>query len=137
MNKGTEHQEQCAYFDWVRLKAQSDYRYNLIWAIPNGAKLGRDPRLAAIQMHKLKAEGFKNGVPDIIIAYPIPQEQGFASPGAFIEMKVGRNKPSPEQVKLIRELRDVGYLIAVCYNSLEAISFTVKYFNQEKRCVDI
>ena len=128
--KKSEHQEQVAYFDWVRLKANSDFRYELIFAIPNGAKYGSDIKLRMIQAKKMKAEGLISGVPDIFIAYPVSlPDEGYIFPGAFIEMKVGKNKTSDNQKLMIENLRNVGYQVAISYNAEEAREFTQSYFS--------
>jgi hypothetical protein len=128
--KKLEHHEQAAYFDWVKLKANTDDRYKCIYAIPNGAYLQGDATRRAIQMNKLKREGLKKGMLDICIPYPIPHpEEGFIFPGAYIEMKVDKNKPSEEQKEVIRLLKQFGYVVGLCYNFEEAKDFTLSYFN--------
>lgn len=65
---------------------------------------------------KLKAEGVSAGVPDLFI--PIPK-QGYH--GLFVEMKVGKNRTSPEQDEWLALLRKNGYRAAVCYGADAAI----------------
>lgn len=128
MRKPTEHQEQAAYFDFVRWQAVVDHRYTQIYAVPNGAVLAGDAKQRARQMNKLKKEGLRKGQLDINIDVPIPHPvEGFIFPGAKIEMKVGDNKPTKEQAQIIVEHRRYGYLVAICYNAAAAIAFTKQY----------
>jgi hypothetical protein len=75
-----------------------------MFAIPNGGQ--RHPAVAA----KLKAEGVKAGVPDIFLAWPSGNYHGL-----FVEMKVGKNKPSKLQEEWIAGLFAAGYACVVCY----------------------
>jgi hypothetical protein len=70
----------------------------------------------------LKAEGVVAGVPDLMIAVP---KNGHA--GLFVEMKVKPNRPSKEQVQVIRRLEDVGYKVAVCYSFDEFVNVVDDY----------
>ena len=114
----SEHQEQAAFVDWLKLKGIRHY------ATPNGAYLGRDPVGRAIQMKKLKAEGFSPGVPDLVIPYRT-SEYG----GLFIEMKrKGGSKVSDEQKDWLAFLEGQQYFAQVCYSADEAITATMHYF---------
>lgn len=57
--------------------------------VPNGTQLGGSHRQRAMQMSNLKAQGFRPGVSDIVIAYPIwgsvVGQCHYA--GAYIELK--------------------------------------------------
>lgn len=74
----TEHQEQTALFQWFDLQVRSGRNPWLAaaFAIPNGA------RTSMSTAKKLKAEGMKGGVPDILI--PIGR-RGYV--GLALEMK--------------------------------------------------
>lgn len=114
----SEHQEQAAFVAWLRLKGIRHF------ATPNGAYLGRDAIGRAIQMKKLKAEGFSAGVPDLVIPYRT-SEYG----GLFIEMKrKGGSKVSDEQKDWLSFLETQHYFAQVCYSSDEAITATMHYF---------
>ena len=47
--------------------------------------------------------------------------------GLFIEMKYGKNKPSPEQQRYLDLLEREGYAVAVCYGCNEAIESITAY----------
>lgn len=76
---------------------------HLLFAIPNGGK--RNKAVAA----KLKREGVRSGVPDLFLACPSSNMAGL-----FIEMKVGKNKPTKNQKFYLNDLRNRGYATAVC-----------------------
>lgn len=100
----SEHGEQAALFETVAVYAPRYVELELLFAIPNGGE--RHGAVAA----KMKAEGQKAGVPDICL--PVAR-QGFH--GLFLELKVGRNTPSPEQEQWMARLREQGYRVEVCH----------------------
>lgn len=96
-----------------------DYSKYTYFAIPNGGS--RNIKEAV----KLKATGTKAGVPDLFIA----QKSGLYS-GLFIELKVGKNKPTTTQIAWHGKLRANGYSVAVCY-SFDEVKLTVEnYFGK-------
>lgn len=103
----TEHQEQCALFEWAAWMAKRIPELHLMHAIPNGGK--RDIRTAAM----LKAEGVKPGVPDIFL----PVSRG-GKHGLYIELKSRRGGVvSKAQEAWIRALTIQGYMCAVCHGA--------------------
>ena len=101
----TEHAEQCALFRWAEMQQRRRPELPLLFAIPNGGL--RSKATAG----KLKAEGVKAGVPDLFL--PVARGEYH---GLFIEMKAGRNKPTPPQVQWHMRLSQQGYRVAVCYS---------------------
>ena len=76
---------------------------------------------------KRKQLGVKSGVPDVCILEPRGQFNGL-----FLELKVGYNKPSENQIKWIELLKSKGYS-AVWTRSLdEAIDIIEKYKSLNK-----
>ena len=118
--KKTEHSEQVALFGWAKANEPRHLQLGLMFAIPNGGKrhigTGR----------KLKAEGVKSGVPDIFLGVPRNGKHGL-----FIELKVGKNKPSKNQLWWIHSLRAEGYAVEVCYGFLEAQAAIINYLGIE------
>jgi hypothetical protein len=118
----TEHDEQAATVTWWNCWAQQHgYDPRLLFAVPNGAILGGDGRLRAIQMGRLKASGFRNGVPDLFLAVSRSridigyQTAQAASSGLFIEMKRQGVKAAPiVQTDYHALLRAQGYSVEVC-----------------------
>jgi len=98
----SEHQTQKAFFDWAtRQKIEG---VEMMFAVPNGGQ--RHPAVAA----KLKAEGVKPGVPDVM--WPTARG-GFV--GLAIEFKHGDGNPSAEQRKRIDAMQKEGWCVAVCW----------------------
>lgn len=69
-----------------------------MFAIPNGGK--RDKITAA----NLKAEGVKAGTSDIFL--PVARGRWH---GLFIELKIGKNKPTPAQFEFMLEMQKANY----------------------------
>lgn len=120
----SEAQEQADLIEWaescVRLKIHPELK--LLHAIPNGGS--RDIREAK----NLKRQGVKAGVPDLCL--PVPKG---AYHGLYIEMKVGRNKPSAKQKEWLAALAENGYAVCVCYGAAEARKHIEKYLRLEAK----
>lgn len=102
--KTTESQEQIALFEW---SAIMEYKYpelKLMFHVPNGGL--RNKVVAA----KLKLEGVKSGVPDVVL--PVARN-GFY--GLYIELKAKGGKLSDNQLWWIAATRNQGYLSVICY----------------------
>lgn len=115
----SEHKEQCAVIEWWR-KACGVYRLPefVLFAIPNGAHLAS----GYIGAGKLKREGLRPGMLDLVLAVPRGE-----SHGKFIEMKYGSNKPSPEQNAVIAHFKYAGYSVGVHWSADSAISAIKEY----------
>jgi len=85
------------------------------FAIPNGGQ--RNVIVAA----KLKASGTMSGVWDLLLLVPRNGKCGL-----FIEMKVGKNKLTENQIKFRRE-NEKDYAFEVCYSTSEFITATNNY----------
>ena len=125
----SEHDEQVALFAMAELHQERIPELKWMYAIPNG---GHRHKVVA---GKLKAEGVKSGVPDICL--PISSEivtneddeiPGFETYSAlYIEMKIGRNKPTEKQQEWIDGLRSMGNYVEVCYSCDEAWAVIMDY----------
>ncbi len=113
----SEHDEQVALIRWAELSGIPELQ--LLFAIPNGGQ--RHPAVA----RKLRDEGLKPGVPDLCL----PVARGNYH-GLFIEMKVGKNKPTANQAQWISELRRQGYRVEVCYGYDEAMVMIENYLKE-------
>ena len=71
---------------------------------------------------RLKRMGLRPGFPDLLITRARGGYHGFA-----IEMKYGKNKPTPDQIEWLRRLSSEGYATAVCYTATDAINLIEKY----------
>lgn len=115
----SEHEIQAAAFEAIWIKAKKDWRYNLIYAIPNGGY--RVPGTA----RKLKSEGVKAGVWDISVDVPCGE-----FPGLKIEVKAGSNKLTLRQFEMLRYYMKAGYACAICRSTEEILSVISDYFNK-------
>ena len=121
----SEHQLQATVIGWWRLahKAYSLPEY-LLFAIPNGG--ARDSITGA----RLKAEGVRRGVPDLMLAVPTRDAHGL-----FVEMKLQEsfNKASASskeaQATFSHSLTSRGYAYKLCFDSTEAISAIKAYLD--------
>ena len=116
----TEHQEQCALFEWAAWMAKHIPELRLMHAIPNGGK--RDIRTAAM----LKAEGVKPGVPDICL--PVARGEYH---GLYIELKRRSGSHATDnQLDWLEKLSGQGYKTAICYGWEEAATVITKYLKE-------
>jgi hypothetical protein len=116
---GSEHQEQSALISWWN-KTCTFYGlpHFSLFAIPNGAFFGSGYATAA----KLKAEGMRKGILDLMLAVPRDQFHGL-----FIEMKYGDNRPSEEQLAVKSYLEKAGYHCGVYWSADDAIQAIKAY----------
>jgi hypothetical protein len=118
MDKVSEHGAQVALFKTIGLLANQRPELALLFAVPNGGH-----RLVAVAK-RMKAEGVRAGVPDMCL----PVARG-PHHGLFLEMKVGRNKPSADQLWWIEQLRAQGYYCQVCYDWTKAVEILIDYLD--------
>lgn len=120
----SEHSIQSSIMLYWKLQC-SKFGLNecLLFAIPNGGR--RD----AITGKKLKDEGVRPGVPDMMLAvsqYPFN--------GLFIELKKVGGRLSKEQIAYLELLRSQKYYACVCYGFEDAISTITKYLTGDLPC---
>jgi hypothetical protein len=132
---GTEDGEQMALFCHAQRKVQVDWRWGLLFAIPNGGKRG------VATASRLVATGVKRGVPDVCL--PMTQRVKtvetahimfyFSCPGLYIELKrIGDVNKQPGKIseaqKYWREvLRGQGYQVHVAYGWQQAADQITHY----------
>jgi len=114
--EGTEHENQVALVKWAALNLKTYPELSALYAIPNAAR--RSP----FQGAWMKAEGLRAGFPDI--GLPVPRDPYH---GLYIEMKVGKNKPTPAQCAWHERLRAFGNRVEVCYGWQEAVKVIEEY----------
>jgi hypothetical protein len=120
--KRSEHDEQVALFQMAALHEARIPELRYLFAIPNGGH--RHKAVAG----KLKAEGVKSGVPDVCLPIRIfEQKTGYHYSALYIEMKVGRNKPTDNQNEWIVGLREMGNRVEICHSADEAWSVILDY----------
>ena len=112
-----EHIEQAHLIQWAdTVIADLHPNAGKLFAIPNGGHRNKHVAL------KLKEEGVRAGVLDLLF----PEARGGYF-GLWIEMKVRPNKPTPEQLALIRQHLADGYYAAVCYTAEQAQTLLLWY----------
>ena len=113
--KEQEHNLQVGCVRWFRL--QYPKLAPLMFAIPNGG--WRNATVAA----KLKAEGVRAGVPDLMLACPAGQYHGL-----FIEMKNGKQgRVSDSQEQMHEVLRGQFYRVEVVRTAEEFVRTVQDY----------
>ena len=125
----SEHTEQVALFNWAKLMESRHPQLALMFAIPNG---GKRPVVKTKRGNfsfvgrSLKLAGTKAGIPDIFLPVPHGEKHGL-----WIELKVGKNKPTKAQNMWLSNLASEGYETAVCYGFEEAKNKIVEYLGLE------
>jgi len=80
----------------------------------------------AIEASKLKSMGVKAGIPDCLI---LDQRKGYS--GLAIELKVGYNKPSEQQLAIFDKLVSANWLVLVSW-SLDEVITMIDYYYENK-----
>lgn len=114
----SEWHEQQAVIQWWDVASKSyglDCR--LLYAVPNGMRLGRDPKSRMIEMVMLKKTGLRPGVSDLVLAVARRQYHG-----AYLEMKSEIGRASDEQADFLELVKQQGYFGVVCNGADEAIA---------------
>jgi len=101
----SEHTDQVALIQWCLTEARHTPELGLIYAVPNAGK--RENAQGAWML----AEGLRKGMLDLCL--PVARH-GFHS--YYIELKVDRNKPSPEQEWWIARLEAQGHKVDVFWD---------------------
>ena len=113
----TESEEQQAVMSWSEWAANRMPEAGLLFHIPNGGAR------TAVTGARMKAEGVKKGVPDLML----PVARG-GYHGLFIEMKRRQGgRVSPEQAGWLRNLEVMGYCTRVCFGADDAIKVIDDY----------
>lgn len=100
----SEHEEQVALVKWFRDNfPEPDY---IIFAVPNGGTRG------IREAERLKAEGVKAGVNDLIIL-----THGKV---IFLEMKKVNTKPSQKQIEFHKNVEYLGFINLIGYGASDA-----------------
>ena len=123
----SEHQSQAAVISWWALQHKA---YGLpvfaLFAIPNGG--ARDMITGA----RLKAEGVRPGIPDLMLAATDRPGHPGGHHGLFIEMKKPLNYPSTAQHDVITYLHEAGYMCKVAYSTDAAIAVIQGYIGGDE-----
>lgn len=118
----SEHAEQAALFRWADMQRTRYPALRLLLAVPNG---GHRHKATA---GRLKAEGVRAGVPDVLLLAPSGGYHGLA-----IELKRAKapGKPSGRaseaQLWWLGELQAVGYCTGLAYGWEQARALIEEY----------
>lgn len=125
----TEHEIQRAIVKWAALNSGRHPALKMIFAIPNGGKRH------IVTARKMKAEGVKPGVPDLMLPVPMPPDSS-ARPsllwfhGLFLEVKRGRAGVVSEQQALwCGALKRAGYAVEVVRSVDEGVAAITGYLD--------
>lgn len=117
----TEHEVQKNVIQWCTWMENGKYpELKMLFAVPNGMFTTK------ASAGKAKAEGLKSGVPDLIL--PVPAN-GYI--GMAIEMKVGKNKPTENQLWWLKSLAKYGWYCTVCWSYEDAVEALTEYLEGE------
>lgn len=111
---------QTQLFRWADLVSNYYPELRLLFHIPNGGSRN------SIEAAHLKQQGVRAGVPDLCL--PVPRGKYH---GLYIEMKYGKNKPTPAQQHWIDDLKQQGYAVSVCWGFDAARTEIEKYLRLE------
>lgn len=106
---GSEDTEQMELIRWTELIGTRIPQLNMLFHVPNGGKRN------ALEAARFKKMGVRSGVPDLFLPVAAGGFHGF-----FIELKVGNNKPTENQLRWMQLLREQGYKTEVCYCARDA-----------------
>lgn len=112
----SEHDSQVCVMQWAAVKRGEWPELDMLFAVPNGGLR------SAATAGKLKAEGVKTGVPDLV--FPVPR-CGFH--GLVIELKAGDNKPTKAQEWWLAAFAREGWCAVTCWTANQAIETLEDY----------
>lgn len=119
----TEWHEQSALFNWWKVWAPTQgYDVRCLYAVPNGAYLGKDPKQRQITMMFLKRAGLQPGALDLNLDIP---KNGLH--GLRMEMKSLEGRESADQITYVELHRANGYAAEFCWGAVEGIA-TIKAY---------
>ena len=122
----SEHTEQAKVIAWARDNEYICPELSMLFSTLNGIPLlGISGKVRAIIINHMKAEGMKVGVPDLLF---FVARGGYH--GLVIEMKVNKNKPTPEQATWLDRMHEQGYLAVACWGADEAKDVIASYLGR-------
>lgn len=132
---GTEDGEQAALFCYAVDAARHDYRWGLLYAIPNGGSRGDSKLSRTIRGGRMKATGTKDGFPDV----GLPSAMG-GFHALYVELKtrkevgkrgqlIGGGAVQAKQTAWHDALTEEGNAVAICYGWIEAKNTIHAYLN--------
>ena len=129
----TEHAEQSVLCQWWAVYAAAhrlDVR--LLMAIPNAQKFMSLAKNMHAALATVRAEGFRDGVPDLLLAIPKMDDTTDWAHGLFIELKRLDGKLSADQHSFGLLLQSQGYAWVLAKGAGEAIKAIEAYLVPSK-----
>ena len=128
----SEHQEQVNFLLEVRTRygLREDFIETLLFATPNGMWAGgssREGKFALIG--KMKKEGFKNGVSDLLYLQPRGDYAYLAIEMKATDKRDDAKAVSPEQAAFLAAVNEAGGTGEVCYGCDEAVAIFTWYMS--------
>lgn len=93
------------------------------WVITHPMNEGKRSRFEQFLAQYL---GMRAGIPDLMIFEPRQGPDRFYT-GLALEVKVKGNKPTPNQIEFMEDLRRKGWMVHVVYSLEEAVKVTREY----------
>lgn len=116
MQAANETTEQQAVIEWSLYSCGRFPALKNLYHVPNEGKRSKSTGGIA------KSLGLRPGVPDLILDHPAGRYHG-----CRIEMKYGKNKPTPDQEDWLKRMQAAGYFVAVCWSASAAIALLEEY----------
>ena len=132
VSKPKESDHQAAYFAWLEtvfvfLGNKRCPLWDFAYAIPNGVMLAGDAKQRARYMGSLRRQGFKPGVSDVNIDYPVSPYHG-----ARFELKRDAKSPvSQAQLEWCSLMARAGYYSKIVRGYDEAVAETRNYLQMK------
>lgn len=120
MARRLEDQEQIALMRWARMvRVGEETLADILVHCPNGG--WRSP----VEAVRFKAMGVKPGIPDVLL----PMRTDSYGAGWW-ELKVGRNKPTDDQLRWHALLRSMGHYVQTYWHWAEAAKDILRYLEK-------
>lgn len=120
-----EHELQVSLVELCRYKRRQYPALRYLLAYPAGGH--RHPAVAA----KMKAEGVRAGVSDLLLAAPSKNPNGDVYHGLWLELKVPGGRVRESQQEWLDAMRRQGYAARVAWSFDEAWQTIENYLNEE------
>lgn len=133
--KISEHLEQASFFSWLLTFKEREHPeiHPLFFSVANGVHLAGTGRQRAIQMNKLKAEGFTPGVTDTLFLSGRGGYLGLALEFKTVDKKNHRNGGVTEpQAEFLEAARLEGYRAEIAYGADDAERIVNDYLGRPK-----
>ena len=108
------------FFDYCNCMIRQHPAYSVAYHIPNEGRCSVQRRVA------LKRAGLRKGMPDICVPVGCGKYHAL-----YIEMKIKPNKPSPEQLEIIKLLNANGNYACICWSGDEAVKVLQNYIAEK------